>query len=339
MPNGSKSRFWLVMIALAAVILVVGYINLTSGLYDLSVREVLRTLFRLDRVPENDLVIFEFRLPRIVLSLLVGYSLGLAGAVIQGITRNPLADPGILGINAGAGTAVVLFMFLLQGSMDGTGGSAVLAMPLFGLLGGLAATALIYVFARHHGVIEPQRLILVGIAIASGFGAVTTYLSLKMNSQDFEKAAVWLSGSIYSANWKFVVLMLPWMLVFVPLLLTRSKVLDVFQLEEQSVRGLGVRVERERNFLLLGSIGLVSASVSVSGSIGFVGLIGPHIARRLVGLQHRWSLPVSGLTGALMVVAGDYIGRTLFAPTELAAGTVISLIGVPYFVFLLIRAR
>jgi iron complex transport system permease protein len=322
-----------------AVIAGAVYLSLTNGMFDMSVLDVWKTLLRIDPVHEFDLVVFEFRLPRILLAVLVGFALGVAGAVVQGVTRNGLADPGILGIHAGAGMAIVLFMLLLQGAITTTSWLAVFMMPLFGTAGGLLAAAMIFWLARHRGSLDPQRLILVGIAINSGFGAVTLYLSLKMNPRDFEMAAVWLAGSIYSANWRFVAMMLPWLLILVPLLWARSKILDLFQLEETALKGLGVRVERERTALLLGSIGLISASVAVSGSIGFVGLIAPHIARRLVGLRHSAIIPMSGLTGAAMVVMGDFIGKTVFAPAELAVGIVISIIGVPYFVYLLFNLR
>ena len=338
MPRGSRTRFWTAFASLVAVIACMFYLSLTNGTFELSVQEVFRTLLRIDAIREHDLVVFDFRLPRIVLGILVGFALGVAGTVIQGVTRNGLADPGILGINAGAGMAVVLFMFLFKGSMEAPEWLGVFTMPMFGAAGGLAATTMIYLFARERGGLDPQRLILVGIAIASGFGAVTTYLSLKMNPRDFEAATVWLAGSIHGANWKFVVMMLPWLLALVPYLWAKARLLDLFQLQESQTRGLGVKVERERNGLLLGSIGLVSASVAVSGSIAFVGLIAPHMARRLVGQRHGYSLPISGLTGAAMVATGDFIGKTLFAPAELAVGIVISIIGVPYFVFLLFKA-
>lgn len=339
MLNASVTRVWSVAAALFAVIAVGAYLSITNGMFDMTVAEVMKTLLRLGSSREQDLVVFTFRLPRVVLSLLAGAALGMAGAVIQGVTRNGLADPGILGINAGAGTAIVLYMLVFQGSAELTGLGAVMTMPMFGLAGGLLATGLIYLFALEQGKLDPQRLILVGIAIASGFGALTLYLSLKMNPNDFEAAAVWLAGSIYNANWKFVMAMLPWLVVIPPLLWWRARTLDLFQLGEHTATGLGVPVEREKKLLLLGSVGLVSASVTVSGSISFVGLIAPQIARRLVGRRHRAIVPVSGLVGAAMVEFGDLIGKTIFAPAELAAGIVISIIGVPYFVFLLIRAR
>lgn len=323
----------------SAIILFTSYLSLTNGTFDMSVTEVVKTLLRMDSTREHDLVIFDFRLPRIVIALLLGLGLGTAGAVIQGIVRNPLADPGMLGINAGAGTAVVLFMFFFQGSITGASFSAIMAMPLFGLIGGLAAALIILVFALERGKLDSQRLILVGIAVSSGFGAITLFLSLKMNAKDFEMATVWLAGSIYNANWLFICAMLPWFIIFIPLIWRKSLVLDVMQLEEGSAMGTGVSVHRERLLLLLYSVGIVSACVAVSGSIGFVGLIAPHMARRLVGLHHRHVIPVSGLIGMAMVAAGDFIGKTIFAPAQLPVGIVISIIGVPYFVYLLFKTR
>lgn len=339
MHNQSLPRYLTVLAICLAIIAVALYLSLTNGTFDMSVLEVVKTLLRIDQDEAHVMVVFEFRLPRIVLGALVGFALGAAGAVIQGITRNGLADPGILGINAGAGMAIVLFMLLFQGTMQQTGWLAVLTMPMFGLVGGLIAVALIYLFAMQGGRLDTQRLILVGIAIASGSSAITMYVSLKMNPNDFEMAVAWLAGSLHSANWKFVVTVLPWLILLLPILMFRAHILDLFQMAEDSVRSLGVSVEREKNVLLLCSIGLVSASVSVAGSISFVGLIAPHLARRLVGIQHLRIIPISGLIGTALVMIGDFIGKTVFAPAELAVGIVISVIGVPYYVYLLMRSN
>lgn len=322
----SSMRFRVVLAGGLVIVLAAIYFSLTNGTFDMSIRDVFRTLLRLEADPDYDLVVFQFRLPRIVLGALVGYALGIAGAVIQGVTRNGLADPGILGINAGAGMAVVLFMFLFQAQLTMTGWLGVMMMPLFGITGGMLATAAILILAREGGKLDPQRLILVGIAIASGFGAVTMYFSLKMNPRDYEMAVSWLAGSLHSANWKFVVTMLPWLVLLPPLIWLRTRVLDLFQLSEDSVKSVGVAVEREKKLLLL-------------GSIGFVGLIAPHMAKQLVGFKHRHMIPISGIAGMAIVLTGDFIGRTIFAPAELAAGIVISVIGVPYFVYLLFRMR
>ena len=160
-----------------------------------------------------------------------------------------------------------------------------------------------------NGKLDSQRLLLTGIAIGSGFGAFSMYLSLKMKSTDFEMAAVWVSGSIYSANWKYIIAMLPWLIILIPLIQKKAYLLDLFQLEETSITSLGVSVEREKSILLLSSIGLVSACVAVSGSIGFIGLMAPHIAKRLVGIQHKHIIPTCGVIGMFLVIASDFIAK------------------------------
>ncbi|CAM5186931.1 Iron ABC transporter permease OS=Lysinibacillus sphaericus OX=1421 GN=LS41612_01875 PE=3 SV=1 [Lysinibacillus sphaericus] len=266
----------------------------------------------------------------------------MAGVVLQGITRNGLADPGILGINAGAGAAVVTYMLFFQlrvGTADISSWLSILMMPIFGFVGGTMAAALIFSFAMKNGHLDMQRLILTGIAINSGFGALSLFLSLKMNAQDYQSAAVWMAGSIYNANWIFVVSMLPWLLLLGFYVYRKSYLLDYFQLEEDSITSLGIALEKEKMKLLLASVGLVSACVSVSGSIGFIGLMAPHIAKQLVGIQHRYVMPVSALIGACLLVLADFIGKTVFAPSELAVGIVVSIIGIPYFLYLLVKSK
>ncbi|MFD2705906.1 FecCD family ABC transporter permease [Salibacterium lacus] len=328
-----------ILTVLFTLILIMVFISLMNGSYELTLQEVFHTLLQMNENSDYHLVIFEFRLPRIVLAGAVGFSLGIAGAVLQGITKNGLADPGILGINAGAGTAIVLFMFVFQAQVTSSGWTAVMIRPLFGLAGGLAAAFIIFVIAKKNGILDPQRLLLTGIAIGSGFGALTLYLSLKMNASDFEMATVWLSGSIYNANWIFIVSILPWVIVLTPVIYKKASKLDYFQLEEDSMKSLGLMVEREKNILLLTSIGLVSASVSVSGSIGFIGLMAPHIAKRMVGIHHRNVIPVCGAVGMLLVITSDFIAKTAFAPIEIPVGIVISIIGVPYFLYLLMKEK
>lgn len=336
---GQFGRFLFVLLLTLLFSIVVMYVSLTNGTFDITAIDVLRTLFRFQTVSDYDLVIFEFRLPRIVIGALVGFALGVAGAVLQGITRNHLADPGILGIHSAAGMAIVLYMFFIQGTIKDSSLFSAMTMPFFGWVGGMTAALLLLLFAKHKGSIDPQRLILVGIALSSGFGAVTLYISLKMNPQDFEMATVWLSGSIYSATWLQILAILPWILFLTPIIWWNSHTLNLLQLDEVTVTGIGLNKDRTRLIFLLCSVGLVSASVSVSGSIGFVGLIAPHIARRLVGIEYKYIIPVCGAIGMLMVLVGDFIGKTIFAPAELPVGIVISIIGVPYFVYLLYRAR
>lgn len=337
MRNAKKTTAGYVAVIGCTLAVIAGMflLGLMTGEMKLSIGDVLGTLFGNQGQSDHDIVIFQFRLPRIVLGALLGAALGMSGAVVQSLTRNPLADPGILGIHAGAGMFVILFMFVFQDLIPTTGRLAVMLMPLFGVAGGMLAALTIFMLARNKGHLEPQKLILVGIAVTTGFSAVTLYVSLKMNPHDFERAAMWLAGSLNSANWIFIVSILPWMVVLLPYLFCKTRVLDLLRLGDDNLIGLGMSVQRERNLLLFASVGVVTAGVAVAGSIGFVGLIAPHMAMRLTGLAHRRSLPISGLLGAALVLISDYVGRTVFSPSELPVGVMLSIVGVPYFVWLM----
>ena len=334
-----KKRLFGTLSVFALLIAVTIYISLTNGAFDMTVGEVVGTLLHINDDPRFELIIFDFRLPRIVIAALVGMGLGVAGTVIQGITRNGLADSGILGINAGAGAAIVIFMFFFQGQISELGTMGIMLQPLFGLAGGLIAALTIYFFSFKGGRLDTERLLLTGIAIGSGFGALSLYLSLKMKSADFEMATVWISGSIYNANWIYILSMLPWLLILVPVVFRKAHLLDLLQLEEATVTSIGVKVEREKSIMLLASIGIISSCVSVSGSISFIGLMAPHIARGLVGTRHRSIIPVSGAVGMLLVLIADFIAKTAFAPNEIPVGIVVSIIGVPYFLYLLVKRK
>jgi iron complex transport system permease protein len=321
------------------LVMLITYISLTNGIYEITIKQLWQTLIRLQGSENLDIVIFQLRLPRIILAVLIGLGLGVAGAVLQSVLKNGLADPGILGINSGAGAAIVIFMFFLQGMATGSNWLMILIMPIFGLIGGLFASFIILLISREKGRLDPQRLLLTGIAVGSGLGAVTLFLSLKMKAQDFEMATVWLSGSIYSANWIFIISILPWFIICLPIILRRTYMLDLFQLGEESLIGLGVSVEREKLILLLSSIGLVGACVSVAGSISFIGLMAPHIARLIVGNQQKNIIPLCGIVGMVLLVGSDFIAKSVVAPAEIPVGIVIAIIGVPYFVYLLFRAK
>ena len=339
MHNTSKARYYTTLGLIIFLILAAILYSLVSGTFEMTLIDILRSFLRIENNPELDLVIFDFRLPRIMIACLVGVALGIAGAVVQGVTKNGLADPGILGINAGAGAAVVMFMLLFNGLFEETKWLSIMAMPLFGLIGGILAAMIIFVFSWKNGDLDVERLILTGIAIGSAFGAVSMYLSLKMKATDFEMAVVWTTGSIYDANWYYVLAMIPWLLICIPIILKKSYILDLLQLEDISAKSLGVAINKEKAILLLSSIGLISASVAVSGSISFIGLMAPHISRYLVGVQNRYVITISGAIGALLVVVSDYFARTIIAPAEIPVGIIVSIIGVPFFLYLLKKAK
>ena len=216
-------------------------------------------------------VIAQFRVPRIVLAVLCGMGLALAGCVMQTVTGNPLADPGILGINAGAGFAVMLFLTFFPALHIRT----MAYQPIFAIAGGLCTTGLLYLFAKRNGKLLPIYFLLGGIGLASLFSSFMLIMAANMDNSSYQLVARWLAGNIWGTSWHQVLALLPYMLILVPFLLTKSNILDILLLGENTAISLGIAVERELRLLLIASVALTSACVAVSGGIGFVGLVAP----------------------------------------------------------------
>ncbi|WP_416291850.1 FecCD family ABC transporter permease [Paenibacillus illinoisensis] len=333
-PSRGK-RSIAVSVTLLCIACAVIVISLNTGTIRLSPLAVLQTLLG-HGSPDDQIVLFDYRLPRILITVLAGAGLGISGAALQGITRNPLADPGILGLHAGAALGLMVFVSLSY-SMDG---SIALLIPLFTFAGGFISALIIMLLAydRHNGV-SPIKLILVGIAVAAGFHALTLYLSLRLDEDTYSFAARWLAGSVWGRDWIHVQALLPWIVVCVPYIWSRSKTLDAFGLGDAAATGIGTPVRSQRIWLLLCTVALSAISVSMAGGIGFIGLAAPHLARRLVGPMHRHLIPAAGLIGMVILVTADTLGRTIFQPNAIPAGIVVAAIGAPYFLYLLVRTK
>ncbi|WP_153977134.1 FecCD family ABC transporter permease [Paenibacillus xylanilyticus] len=333
-PSRGK-RSITVSVTLLCIACAVIVISLNTGTIRLSPLAVLQTLLG-HGSPDDQIVLFDYRLPRILITVLAGAGLGISGAALQGITRNPLADPGILGLHAGAALGLMVFVSLSY-SMDG---SIALLIPLFTFAGGFISALIIMLLAydRHNGV-SPIKLILVGIAVAAGFHALTLYLSLRLDEDTYSFAARWLAGSVWGRDWIHVQALLPWIVVCVPYIWSRSKTLDAFGLGDAAATGIGTPVRSQRIWLLLCTVALSAISVSMAGGIGFIGLAAPHLARRLVGPMHRHLIPAAGLIGMVILVTADTLGRTIFQPNAIPAGIVVAAIGAPYFLYLLVRTK
>lgn len=312
-------------------------VSLNLGVVRIAPQDVFKTLVGMGTA-RDQLVLVDFRLPRMILSLLIGAGLAVAGAILQGVSKNDLADPGILGINTGAGFAVILFIYFFQGSMNDISSLGIFLMPLFALVGAVIAAFLIYVIAWKKGI-DPVRLILVGIGVNSGFGAAIVIFQLKMNPQDFMQAAVWLSGDIWGANWRMVSVLTPLIVLLLVFAIYKGHILNQLNLGDQVATGLGIRVETERRLLLLVAVGLAGFSVAAGGGIAFLGMVAPHIARRLVGPRHQLMLPVTAILGAFLVLLADTLGKNLLAPTQIPVGIVVAIFSAPYFIYLLMKAR
>lgn len=324
------------VVLIFSVLLILSFVvSMNTGYSKLSPLDTLRTLFGGGSNKEN-LILFGFRLPRIVISMLVGAGLALSGCIIQGVSRNALADPGLLGINAGAGLTVILFV-LFFGSQSYL---SVFTLPFLALLGGGLAAILIYALAyKREGGLAPIRLILTGVAMQAGLSALTTVLVVKLDETQFDFVATWQAGSIWGSNWKFVLALLPWLLLLIPYVLSKSRALDVLSLGDDIAYGLGASVEKERRRLLVSAVALAASCVAVSGSISFVGLIAPHLARPLVGPRHRILLPVCALAGAVLVSVSDTVARVIAQPFEIPTGIMVAIIGAPYFLYLLVKNK
>lgn len=333
MLRNKKSKF-IKLAGIMFIILIAAFIlSMNLGVIRLSPWEVTKTLFGFGTAKQQ-LILFDFRLPRIVIAILIGAGLSVSGAIMQGITRNPLADPGILGINAGAGFGVVAFILFFTG----TANQSIFILPLVALVGGFTAAILIYILSIKNGAVSPVRMILVGIGIGMLFNAFNLLFQMKMQYHQFISAAIWLAGSIYGSNWKFVAALLPWILILMPYAYYKSNILNVMNLGEQNATGLGVRIERERFLLSLAAVALASACVSIGGGISFVGLVAPHLARRLVGPRHEYLIPVSAVLGSILLLVSDMFARQLLAPNEIPTGIVVAVIGAPYFLYLLAKS-
>lgn len=270
------------------------------------------------------------RAPRIVAAVVAGAALALSGAVIQGVSRNPLADPGILGVTGGGGLGAVLVITSITSS---TG-----EMIAGAVTGSLLAFALVYLLSWRGGL-NADRFLLIGIGVSYFTVSLTTFFLLRSNPWDTPKIYTWLSGTTYGRVWEQVIPLAIVLVIAVPFVVMSRRELDVLSLDEDTPRLVGIRLEPVRLTLLLVAAVLAALSVTAIGVIGFVGLVAPHAARALVGARHSRVIPTAVLLGGLLVGIADTIGRTVIAPAQLPAGLVVALIGAPYFVWLLWRSR
>ncbi|ASV69470.1 iron ABC transporter permease [Cytobacillus sp. FSL K6-0129] len=335
----SRKQKWKVVVFFLTILLALLFIaSLSFGASFISPVAIFNSV--LSSTPgQYDLILFEFRLPRIVLAILIGIGMAVSGAILQSATQNGLADPGILGINSGAGFAVILFIFFTQGIRFESELLQLFILPIFALCGALLAAFLIYIFSwKKSSGVTPIRLILVGIGINAAFSALIIILQLKMDPRSFTQATVWLSGNISGVSWSYTYALLPWLIVLLPIVLFKARYLNVLTLGDAMSTGLGVNVSRQRKWLLILAVGLAGSCVAVGGGISFLGLVAPQLAKKLVGPRNEILLPVSALVGAVLLLFSDLVSRTILAPSEIPIGLVVSAIGAPYFIYLLIKS-
>ncbi|MFK4343772.1 MULTISPECIES: FecCD family ABC transporter permease [unclassified Paenibacillus] len=323
----------LILLVSLGLIVLTAIASMAWGYSSLSFDRLIPVLFGQGTFKE-EFVLFSVRLPRIFITLLSGMALALSGSILQSITRNDLADPGIIGINSGAGVAIACFFLYFPIDV----GSFIYVLPLVAFIGALVTAALIYVFSysRTSGL-DPIRLVLVGVgfSLALSGSMIVIISSAERSKVDF--IAKWIAGNIWGTDWPFIWALLPWLILLIPFTLYKSQRLNLLALSEPSAIGVGLKLERERLVLILTAVAAAASAVSVTGGIAFIGLMAPHMAKALVGPRNQLFIPVAVLLGGWLLLTADTIGRNLTDPDGIPAGIMVSLIGVPYFAYLLLR--
>ncbi|WP_445267606.1 FecCD family ABC transporter permease [Staphylococcus aureus] len=333
--SNNKRRQWIAL-AVFSILLFLGCTwSITSGEYNIPVERFFKTLIgQGDAIDE--LILLDFRLPRMMITILAGAALSISGAIVQSVTKNPIAEPGILGINAGGGFAIALFIAFGKINAD----NFVYVLPLISILGGITAALIIFIFSfnKNEGV-TPASMVLIGVGLQTAlYGGSITIMS-KFDDKQSDFIAAWFAGNIWGDEWPFVIAFLPWVLIIIPYLLFKSNTLNIIHTGDNIARGLGVRLSRERLILFFIAVMLSSAAVAVAGSISFIGLMSPHIAKRIVGPRHQLFLPIAILVGACLLVIADTIGKIILQPGGVPAGIVVAIIGAPYFLYLMYKTK
>jgi len=273
------------------------------------------------------MIVLDLRLPRALMAFTAGMALGIAGSIAQAVMRNPLAEPGILGINSGAAFAGGLVIVSFKGE-------GAVMLPLAGFTGATLMAAAVFALSWRNGT-SSLRIVLIGISLGALAGAGSSFLIAFADVADVQRLMIWLAGSVYAANWETVRLLIGWLVVPVALAYLSARQLDLLRFGDDVASGLGQRVNLSRAFLILLCTAISGATVAACGLIGFIGLIAPHIARKLAGPAHARSVPTSALFGGLLLMAADLVARTVIAPVQLPAGIVTALIGAPFLGYLL----
>lgn len=284
-------------------------------------------------------ILMNIRLPRVVLGLLVGAALGMGGAALQGLFRNPLADPGLLGISSGAALGAVTVIVLGTAWLGrlATDSMSAVMMPLAAFLGGLAATVAVYAISRRHGRVERSAMLLAGVAVNASAGSITGLLVYLSDAEQLKSLTFWLMGSLGGADWNAVWAAAPLTLPPLLLLPRLARALNAMLLGDAVAGHLGFDANRTSRLSVVLVTASVGAAVAVSGVIGFIGLVAPHLVRLIAGPDHRIVMPGAALCGAVLLVGADIFARTIAAPADLPIGVVTGALGGPFFVWLLLR--
>jgi iron complex transport system permease protein len=315
--------------AASAALIIAAIVSIVSGTIHVSMNELLSLLMGNSGDELSSQIIRNVRIPRTVTGLFVGMNLAVAGVLLQGILKNPIASPNIIGVNAGAGLAAVVIMTIVPGKIA--------YLPPASFAGALAACLIIYGLSlRSSGHSSTAHIVLAGVAVSSLLNAITSGLMV-INSDILEVTYSWLLGSLSGRSWNAVSTIWPYSLFGLAVAVFISPKLNLFGLGDEVASSVGLRVGFYRSVILLTAAVLAGSAVSVAGTIGFIGLVAPHSARLLIGGDHKYLVPLSAIFGALLLVLSDTVARTIFQPVELSVGIITAFLGAPFFLFILLR--
>ena len=318
---------------------VVALLSLTVGTVSISWVEALRAVVGSSSTTQIDTILFDIRLPRILLAIFVGAVLATTGAVMQGLFRNPLADPSLIGVSSGASVGASLMIVTAGGFIQGGALVGLSLVSIGAFVGGFTATLLVYRLATSGMGTSVTTMLLAGIAIGALAGALNSLLSYFSDNDMLRQISLWQMGNLSGASWLKVSIMGAVTILLMGLFPRDSRALNALLLGESEARHLGINVQWvKRRLIVLPALG-VGVSVAVAGLVGFVGLIMPHIIRLMIGPDHRWLIPASGLAGAILLVVADSLARVVVIPAELPTGILTAILGAPFFVALLLQQR
>lgn len=308
----SRRYFFVVLL-----LIICSFLSLSAGAIWMSPLKVLKEIW----TGEN-FILVEYRIPRMILGILVGAALAISGAVIQGVVRNPLASPDVIGITKGASLAAVIVIIVFPAA-------PLFVLPFASFVGAMVISIILSLLISFKGV-KGSQLALIGMAIGAIAMALVQYLLIR-SPMEANIALVWLTGSLFGRNYQHIISVLPWLIVAIPVIMLYSRKLDLLHLGEDVATSLGTHVKRTKMILLVAAVMLAGAAISVAGGLSFLGLIAPHIARSIVGHKHVHIVMMSGLIGGLLMVFADGLARMIAPPLDIPVGVLIAIIGAPYF--------
>ena len=329
-------------ILIFSILLIISIVlNLTIGAFAISTNEILNTLFNPEENKIYYQVIIDIRLPRIILAVLVGIAFGISGAMMQTLFKNPLADPGLIGVSTGASAGVVIFMlfgnFLPNFLYDGF--LSYLSLPFSAFLGAIITIFIIYKLSTVYNKVAVTVMLLAGIAINAMLGAIIGLFTYVSSEEELKSFTFWTMGSLADGNIKVIFTLIPIVLTTYLFAHNKKVELNLMLLGEDEAKNSGVNAEKLKKMIILFVSLSIGASVAFCGIIGFIGLVVPHIARLIVGSNHKFFIPLSAILGAFVLLWADSLSRTIIAPAELPIGIITAILGSPFFLWLLLKNR